>query len=159
MSLDSARHKGITCSGGFSLVELMIVAMMIATLVAISVPIYARALDQARMTHAVAEIHTLFKEIFLYDTLNGELPDTLADIDRAQLRDPWGNPYEYLNFANVNGKGQMRKDHFLVPLNSRYDLYSKGPDGQSQPPLTAKASRDDVILANDGGFVGPASQY
>ncbi len=159
MSLDSACHKDISPSGGFSLVELMIVMLMIATLVGISVPIYARALDQARMAHAIAEIHTLFKEIFLHETLTGKLPDTLADIGRAQLRDPWGSPYEYLNFASVNGKGQMRKDHFLVPLNSRYDLYSKGPDGKSQPPLTAKASRDDVIFANDGGFVGPASEY
>ena len=159
MSLDSARHKGISRSRGFSLVELMIVMLMIATLVAISVPIYARALDQARMAHAIAEIHTLLKEIFLHETLTGKLPNTLADLDRGELRDPWGNPYQYLNFANVNGKGQMRKDHFLVPLNSRYDLYSKGPDGRSRPPLTAKMSRDDIILANDGGFVGPASEY
>ncbi len=53
MSLDSARHKDMSRSRGFSLVELMIVALMIATLVAIAVPIYARALDQARMAHAI----------------------------------------------------------------------------------------------------------
>ena len=159
MSLDSARPLAIVSTRAFSLIELLIVVLMVATLVAIAVPIYARALDQAKMTHTIAEIHTLFKEIFLYDTRNGKLPDTLADIGRAQLRDPWGNPYQYLNFANIKGKGKMRKDHFLVPLNSRYDLYSKGPDGQSRPPLTAKASRDDVILANDGGSVGPASEY
>ena len=163
MGLEAARPKSIPRNifhnWGFSLVELMIVTLMVATLVAIAVPIYGRALDQARMAHAIAEIHTLFKEIFLYDTQNGKLPDTLADIDRGKLTDPWGHPYQYLNFANVKGKGQMRKDHFLVPLNSRYDLYSMGPDGQSRPPLTAKMSRDDVILANDGGFVGPASEY
>ena len=159
MTLEPVSHEIVHDNRGFSLVELMIIVLMMATLVAIAVPIYARALDAARMAHAIAEIHTLFKEILLYDTRYGKLPDTLADIGRGQLLDPWGNPYEYLNFANVKGKGQMRKDHFLVPLNSRYDLYSKGPDGESRPPLTAKASRDDVILANDGGFVGPASEY
>ena len=53
----------------------------------------------------------------------------------------------------------MRKDRSLVPLNSTYDLYSMGKDGQSQPPLTAKASRDDIIRANDGSFYGIAEDY
>ena len=34
-----------------------------------------------------------------------------------------------------------------------------GKDGQSAPPLTAAKSRDDVIIANDGGFIGLASDY
>ncbi len=53
----------------------------------------------------------------------------------------------------------MRKDRFLVPLNSDFDLYSKGPDRKSVPPLTAEASRDDIIRANDGGYIGLASEY
>ena len=53
----------------------------------------------------------------------------------------------------------MRKDRFLVPINSCYDLYSMGKDGQSVPPLTAKASWDDIVRANDGAFVGLAWQY
>ncbi|MEE8106831.1 MAG: prepilin-type N-terminal cleavage/methylation domain-containing protein [Planctomycetota bacterium] len=61
--------------------------------------------------------------------------------------------------GNGGGVGQARKDHFLVPLNSDYDLYSKGPDGKSSPPLTAEASRDDIIRANDGAYFGLASDY
>ncbi len=53
----------------------------------------------------------------------------------------------------------MRKDKFLVPINTDFDLYSMGEDGKSVPPLTAKASRDDIIRANDGGYIGPASGY
>ena len=158
----TARHTtdlSMSDDRGFSLVELLIVAAMLATLVSISVPIYARALDSARMAHAIAEIQTLQKEIFVYDVQTGDLPLTLEDIDRERLTDPWGTPYEYLNFTGVKGKGKMRKDRFLVPLNSRYDLYSKGPDKKSQTPLTAKASRDDIIRANDGSFVGPASEF
>ena len=32
-----------------------------------------------------------------------------------------------------------------------------GKDGDSKSPLTAKASRDDIIRANDGGYIGLAS--
>jgi len=73
--------------------------------------------------------------------------------------DPWGNPYQYLNFDNVNGQGQKKKDKFLVPLNSTYDLYSMGKDGNTSTALTANASQDDIVRANDGAFVGLASQY
>jgi general secretion pathway protein G len=40
-----------------------------------------------------------------------------------------------------------------------FDLYSKGADGNSVPPLTASASQDDVIMANDGGYYGLAKKY
>ncbi len=46
-----------------------------------------------------------------------------------------------------------------MPINSQFDLYSRGRDGASQPPLTAGPSLDDVVLANDGGFVGLAAEY
>jgi len=79
------------------------------------------------------------------------------------MLDPWKNPYQYLDLSslNVNKKlmGQVRKDKNLVPINSDYDLYSMGKDGQSQAPLTAANSRDDVVRANNGRFVGLASDY
>ena len=34
-----------------------------------------------------------------------------------------------------------------------------GKDGDSKAPLTAQASRDDIIRANDGGYIGLASGY
>jgi general secretion pathway protein G len=34
-----------------------------------------------------------------------------------------------------------------------------GKDGKSQSPLTAKASRDDIIRANNGQYVGLAADY
>ena len=45
------------------------------------------------------------------------------------------------------------------PKNSDFDLYSMGKDGASVGPLTAKASRDDVVRASDGRFVGLASDF
>ena len=66
---------------------------------------------------------------------------------------------EGLSAGSFVGKGKMRKDRFLNPLNSDFDLYSMGPDGQSRSPLVAKASRDDVIRANDGQYFGRAAYY
>ncbi|HQU13791.1 MAG TPA: prepilin-type cleavage/methylation domain-containing protein, partial [Thermodesulfobacteriota bacterium] len=76
---------------------------------------------------------------------------------------PWGNPYQYLPiYGHLGDQGYMnrtRKDHNLHPINSDFDLYSMGPDGQSVKPLTGGQSRDDIIRANDGAFIGKASTY
>lgn len=37
--------------------------------------------------------------------------------------------------------------------------YSMGPDGRSVAPLTAKASRDDIVRANTGRCIGLAADY
>ena len=47
----------------------------------------------------------------------------------------------------------------MVPINTYFDLYSMGPDGQSVSPLTAKVSRDDIIYAHDGEYIGPAYAF
>ncbi len=143
---------------GFTLIELLIVIMMIATLTAIGIPVYANALKNAQVTKAIADIRTFEKEVAVYHLFNGRPPDTLAAIGRANWRDPYGNPYEFLNIPN-KGVGKVRKDQMLVPLNSDYDLYSKGRDGLSKLPLTPPQSHDDIVRAADGGFVGLASEF
>ena len=64
-----------------------------------------------------------------------------------------------MNLEEPRNRGNARKDHSLVPINSDFDLYSMGPDGQSSPPLTARQSRDDIVRANNGNFVGVAADY
>ena len=62
----------------------------------------------------------------------GSLPATLSGIGRAGRLDPWGRLYVYYPFPPRNGRappGGARKDRFLVPINSAYDLYSVGKDG------------------------------
>jgi general secretion pathway protein G len=54
---------------------------------------------------------------------------------------------------------EARKDQFLVPINSDYDLYSMGADGQSMPSLNSRVSLDDVIRARDGAYVGLAERF
>jgi len=146
---------------GFTILELLTVIAIVGALSAIAIPAYTDYIEKAKETRAVADILMLEKDIGAYEIINKTLPDSLDDMGRGSFEDPWGNPYQYLNFAKIKGKGKgkMRKDRFLVPINSTYDLYSMGKDGKSSSPLTAKSSYDDIIRANDGGYIGPAFSY
>jgi general secretion pathway protein G len=144
--------------GGFTVIELLMILGLIGILATISVLVYGDITERTRVAKAMADIVTLDSEISTFEMMNERLPNDLAEINRAGFLDPWGNPYQYLNFA-VSGNANCRKDHALHPLNTEFDLYSKGKDGQTQAPLTASQSRDDIIRANDGQFVGLASSY
>ncbi|MDH4073829.1 MAG: prepilin-type cleavage/methylation domain-containing protein, partial [Gammaproteobacteria bacterium] len=52
-----------------------------------------------------------------------------------------------------------RKDGSLNPLNTDFDLYSAGADGESAGPLSATKSRDDIVRANNGAFIGLGENY
>ncbi len=107
---------------------------------------------------AIGDVRAIASAIDDYYYQNGTYPASLAVVGMDDRLDPWGNPYVY-GVIPSNGKGAVRKDKNLVPINTDYVLYSKGADGSSVPPLTAKASHDDIVRANNGGFVGLASNY
>ncbi len=65
--------------------------------------------------------------------------------------DPWGNPYQYLNISNA---GAPRQSQFLNNLNEYYDVYSLGPDGITTQVVSDAEGQDDIVLANDGGWIG-----
>ena len=183
-----AGRRVATTPSGYTLIELLIAVAIMLTLSAIAGPGYSQALYAAKMTRAIGEVRTLSGDVLGHMLIFGELPVTLADLDKGDLRDPWGNPYQYLNFAIASGGGGgdsggrgggggsgggkpvetpgaapppagARRDRFLVPINSLYDLYSMGPDGQSLPPLLAPQSWDDIIMAADGAFIGLAKDF
>jgi general secretion pathway protein G len=149
---------GKKLGSGFTLVEVLTVIAILGILSSIALPAYSTYIEKAKITACIAEIRTLEKDIFAYVGANGNLPNNLNNIGLGNINDPWGNPYQYLPVAGTP-PGQLRKDRFLVPLNSDFDLYSMGKDGTSQPPLTAQVSHDDILRANDGGYVGLASEY
>jgi general secretion pathway protein G len=146
---------------GFTLLELIIVIAIIGILAGIGVPAYYTYLEQAKITRAISEVKMLEREILLWEVDHGSLPTSLEEIGRGGLLDPWGNPYQYLNFATIKGKGKgkKRKDHNVVPINDFFDLYSMGKDGKSSSPLTANISYDDIIRAYNGRYIGLASEY
>lgn len=149
------------CRSGFTLVELVVAIAIVGILCAIAIPSYSNYRNKARIARAITELQMLETAINAYSMSNNRYPDTLDDIGYGTLLDPWGHAYQYLDIADsgTNEKGDLRKDRFLNPLNSDYDLYSMGADGQSKPPLTASASQDDIVRANNGGFIGLASEF
>jgi general secretion pathway protein G len=148
-------------SKAFTFFEAVIVLAALGTLLAVSIPIYTNVLNKARIVTAITDIAAMAREIEDYLEENGDVPDTLNEI-RTDFKDPWGRPYEYLAVLNRNKhdiEGKWRKDRFQVPLNTDFDLYSKGKDGDSAAALTASKSYDDIVRANNGDYIGPASKY
>ncbi len=144
---------------GFSLLELMTAVSVVAILCTLGFSSYRSSVQKARVAAASADIMSIATLINRYSVDHFAPPPDLATIGCDQMLDPWGHAYVYLPFTGLKGKGKMRKDKNLVPINSQYDLYSMGADGASKPPLTVPVSKDDVILANDGNYIGLAADY
>ena len=145
-------------TAGFTLIELMMAIAILVLLVGIAIPLYQGHAAETRIQRAIQDIHQI--QLLIADMgLDGSFPDSLEEVGADKMLDPWGQPYQYLNIRDGDPEGQTRKDKFLVPVNSDFDLYSMGADGKSAPPFTAKGSRDDVVRANNGAFVGIAEDY
>jgi general secretion pathway protein G len=146
-------------SSGLTVVELVVALLIAGVMAAIAVPAYQNYRDRLRIDQAKQDILAMSAVIANFYQDAHAYPDSLADVGLGGVRDPWGNPYGYLNLGDRNARGHARKDHSLVPINTDFDLYSMGPDGRSSPPLTARNSRDDIVRANNGAFVGVAADY
>ncbi len=143
---------------GFSLIEGIVAMGIVALITAIAVPTYNGYIDKAEVYQVVQDLTTISLAVEDYRSDFGAYPDNLGQVGIA-LTDPWGNAYQYTRIDGANGNGTARKDKNLVPINSDYDIYSKGKDGQSVSPLTASPSHDDIIRANNGGYFGLACDY
>ena len=141
------------------MVELIVAVAIIGIIAAVAVPAYDRYRERAKVAQAVIDITGMSNAIVMYMNDNREPPATLAAVRLQDKLDPWNRPYAYTNLASAAGKGSARKDKKLNPLNSDFDLYSLGKDGESKLPLSPKVSEDDVIRARDGRFVGLAKDF
>ena len=142
---------------GFTLAETLVAVACIAIGAGTAVPSVAGHLERSRVERAAQDIVRLEGAIVRYRHAHQSLPDTLDQLGTPVPNDPWGNPYEYVNFV-TRGLSEQRNFHNL-PLNSDYDLYSRGSDGQTDLALNAVPARDDVVRARDGDFVGPATDF
>jgi general secretion pathway protein G len=167
ISPDVLQNRGFIRNGGstdsksfgFTIIELMLVVAIIGIIIGIAIPAYIGHQERAKFVLVISDLEAISLRLDNYVSDNGIGPESLAVVHCDNYLDPWGNPYQYFNIKTAKGHGHMRKDRFLVPINTFYDLYSMGPDGQSASPLTAKASRDDIIRANDGAYFGPAEGF
>lgn len=134
----------------------MIAICIIGLLSAIATPFFLGYRERARVAVAISEIKGIEAALYNFATTTGGFPDNLAQIGMGKWRDPWGKAYRYLRIegAPKSVRGSTRKDHFMVPVNTDFDLYSMGRDGASVPPFTAKSSQDDVVRAFNGGYCG-----
>jgi general secretion pathway protein G len=118
------------------------------------------AMGSARNARAVADIHNIAQLCYVYAAgSNANFPNSLADIDSEKQLDPWGNPYQYLNLTNPGALANAREDRLGVAINTRFDLYSMGPDGMSAQKVTDPQSQDDIVYASDGSFINMALLY
>ena len=148
----------ITAPHGFTLAEMLLVVAIAGILLAIAYPSVERYVERTRVLETVARLGEMAKKIKQHELSTGALPDSLADVGYAGVVDAWGYPYEYMS-RDLKGNGKPRKDKKLKPLNSDFDLYSVGRDGLSQPSLGHAESRDDIVRARDGGFIGTAEEF
>jgi len=125
------RHR----NSAFTLIELLIVLVIIATLAAIVVPKLVQRPGDARITAAKAQITNFKSELTIFQIDNGRLPTTEeglaalttnpADLPNwKQLSedipaDPWGHAYVY---------------HCPGPNGRDFEVYSTGPSGQDGGP-------------------------
>ncbi len=120
-------------AGGFTLIELMVVLVIMGVLAALIVPNIIGRTDEARQTAAKTDISTIMQALKLYKLDNGVYPTQEQGLQALMVKpttapvpgnwkpyldklpnDPWGRAYQYLN-PGVKG-----------PV----DVFSYGADGQ-----------------------------
>ena len=142
--------------GGFTLLELIAVMAILATLILLAIPFFGQIKDRVRNVRAMEEIRGIEKVIIGFSIDNGgNLPANLTLVGQGNARDPWGNTYVYV--PNIGPAGG-RYGSIPVPLNDDFDLYSSGSDGATSADPTTRCdvapNKDDIIRAGDGNFVG-----
>ena len=127
-------HHHANRRSGFTLVEMLLVLVILATLAAIVIPKMAGRSQQAKVTAAQTQISSLEMALDAFEVDNGYYPKTggLDDLvnqpanatswkgpylKKGVPADPWGNPYSYEYPGKHNASG--------------YDLSSMGPDGRA----------------------------
>ena len=146
---------------GTGLLDLLLAVIIASLLAAVAIPAYDQFVERAKVASAIGDIATISIELERFTVKNNnQLPNSLNELPIEIPLDPWEQPYQFLNIVAAGpGNGNFRKDGKLNPLNSDFDLYSVGADGESMGPLSAKASRDDIVRANNGAFIGLGEDY
>lgn len=145
---------------GFTLIELLSVIATLGVLAGLGTPKMLVAVNRAKVVRAIMDIKAIQADLDAMEATNQPLPNALSEIGRGSVMDPWGQPYQYMKYPPGPGvPNGARRDKLFKPVNSTYDLYSVGPDGQTHRLLDKAESLDDVVRALDGGYIGVASRF
>lgn len=115
----------------FTLLEVLIVAMIILILAGAGGLTVMKYLEDAKQSRATADIKTLSTAAQAFQIKNSSPPQTLAELAQPPaeggrayietteiLRDPWGNPYQY-DAAGPKNSG------------NKPDIWTVTPDGKT----------------------------
>lgn len=155
------RRGGNGAERGLTLLEVLIALVVAAALAAIAVPSYDKYMNGVRIDRAKVQLTAISAEIERYHSEHHTYPPDLTALGTSIPLDPWGHPYQYLAI-DVNPPpptGDVMKDLSLHPLNSDFDLYSLGADGATTKQIASQSTKDDVVRAANGGYIGLASGY
>lgn len=121
--------------GGFTLIEIMVVMVILGLLVAIVAPNLMGRSDQARVTVAKTQMKQIGNALSLYKLDNSRYPSTEQGL-RALVEKPTGSPEP----RNWNPDGYLPSlpedpwgnpyDYYSPGLTGPYDLVSYGADGR-----------------------------
>lgn len=127
--------KQIKRSGGFTLIEIMVVMVILGLLVAIVAPNILGRSDQARVTVAQTQMSNIANALDLYRLDNGNYPSSQQGL-QALVTKPSGSPEP----RNWNPDGYLKnvpvdpwdnEYQYISPgVNGPYDLFSYGSDGR-----------------------------
>ena len=137
--------------------DLVAVLAGVLLLASFAIPAFNGYLERSRVARAVSDIGTLSLQLYRWQRDANRLPANLAEAGLGG-DDPWGRPYVYVRAAGAS-QARLRKDGQLDPVNSDFDLYSLGADAETALALPAAPSRDDVVRADDGAYIGLAVNY
>jgi general secretion pathway protein G len=94
-----------------------------------------------------------------YEAIAGKLGREIGVVEQAALDMTVMQFGDFAVFTGVATETTRRRDRYMFPLNTDYDLFSLGPDHATATSLSQSTVLDDVIRANNGGYFGPASGY
>jgi len=142
-------------SRGIALMELVCAIGVVAVVASVSVSGVSAYENRSRAARAIGDIGTISVQLYRWQSNSRKFPETLAEAGLSAYVDPWGHPYRYVNVETAKSS-DVRRDRHSRPLNSDFDLYSMGPDGDTGARLDEDETRDDIVRANNGQFIGAA---